>query len=213
MNACDRTQFELLDRIAQHIIESGLSYGAAKHKALADLPKQARQVLPTNADIEQAVRAYLRLYYADTQPARQAHLRRVALRWMQRLQAADCAPHFYPHLTGAVLNNTATEHSAIHLQTFCDDPKAVHFYLLNAGYDPDVEASQGFGEVRRAVEVLVMQDRGETIYISTYFDHELRQQGAGKTQSKADYDWVDTFPERASLVQLMNAPPFQSLLV
>ena len=57
---------------------------------------------------------------------------------MQRL-----AP-FNPYLTGAVLSGTAGEHSDIHLQAFCDNPKEVAIYFLNANIQYDVSETRHF---------------------------------------------------------------------
>jgi hypothetical protein len=65
-------------------------------------------------------------------------LREIALDWMLRL-----AP-FNPYLTGAVLGGTAGEHSDIHLQAFCDNPKEVAIYLLNENVQYDVSETRHF---------------------------------------------------------------------
>ena len=51
---------------------------------------------------------------------------------------------FNPYLTGAVLGGTAGEHSDIHLQAFCDNPKEVAIYFLNANIQYDVSETRHF---------------------------------------------------------------------
>jgi hypothetical protein len=46
---------------------------------------------------------------------------------------------YEPHLTGAVLNGTATAHSDIHLQLFVDSAKDVEVFLLDAGVEFEVD--------------------------------------------------------------------------
>ena len=60
-------------------------------------------------------------------------MRGVAADTMQALHEFD------PHLIGAVLNGTATEHSDIHLQLFVDSAKDVELRLMNLGIDFDVD--------------------------------------------------------------------------
>jgi hypothetical protein len=72
---------------------------------------------------------------------------------MKRLAA------FNPYLTGAVLNGTAGEHSDIHLQVFCDNPKEVAIYLLNANVQYDVSETRHFGG-RGTIETLSFLSRG-----------------------------------------------------
>lgn len=110
---------------ARLIAEEGLAYGAAKQRALHQLGLPVRSPLPTNDQVEAALEAYLALFCADTQPRELQALRALALEWMERL--AD----FSPQLSGAVWRGTATRLSDIHIQLYCDDPKAAELALLD----------------------------------------------------------------------------------
>lgn len=111
------------------VVEEGMEYGAAKRKAARDVG--ARAELPSNEEVEDAVREHIELFCADTQPAELQALREAALLWMQRLA------EFRPHLSGAVWRGTATRLSTVHLDLYCDDPKAAEIALINAGVDYD----------------------------------------------------------------------------
>lgn len=147
---------DLRDEIAAHaarlVVEDGLEYGQAKQRAARDLGLSPRQAQwPDNLAVEQAVREYLALFCADSQPAELALLRGVARRWMQRL-----AP-LRPHLCGAVWRGTATRHSALRLELYTDDPKSAELELLNQGLDFEVGSTRGpRGET---VDVLMLDDR------------------------------------------------------
>ncbi|MFY8085488.1 MAG: hypothetical protein ACOVN7_17400 [Rubrivivax sp.] len=119
---------------ARLVVESGLEYGAAKHKAARALGRRGggRLELPSNEQVEDEVRAYIDLFLSDTQPAELAALREVALGWMQRMAG------FRPHLSGAVWRGTATRESAVHIDLYCDDSKAAEIALLNMGVDHDI---------------------------------------------------------------------------
>ncbi|MEO9102351.1 MAG: hypothetical protein ABI212_09700 [Burkholderiaceae bacterium] len=113
---------------ARLIVEEGLEYGAAKRRALQQLAvSKARAAQPTNEEVEDAVREHLVLFCADTQPAEIAALRQLALDWMDRMEA------FRPYLTGSVWRGTATRHSNIFIQLFCDDPKSAEIALIDQG--------------------------------------------------------------------------------
>ena len=116
--AMDDLTHEIAAAAARLVVEEGLEYGPAKRRALKVLGLPARTALPDNDGVEAAVRDYIALFCADTQPDELAALRRLALAWMERL--AD----FRPHLGGAVWHGTATRLSDIYLQLFCDDPKS-----------------------------------------------------------------------------------------
>jgi hypothetical protein len=130
------------DRIAQAaaalVVDEGLEFGAAKRRALKVLGLGSRTELPNNHQVEEAVRAHIALFCADTQPAELLALRELALTWMQRL-----AP-FRPHLTGAVWQGTATRLSDIYLQLFCDDPKSAEIALIDGRLDYEVRSQTGF---------------------------------------------------------------------
>jgi hypothetical protein len=86
--------------------------------------------LPDNDQVEEAVREYIELFCADTQPQ---ELR--AARAGPGLDGADGAVS--PYLAGAVWRGTATRLSDIYMQMFCDDPKSAEIALIdhNVQYD------------------------------------------------------------------------------
>ena len=129
------TPQEIAAAAARCIVEEGLAYGPAKRRALEQLGLSKRTPLPDNDVVEDAVREYLAVFCADTQPAELQALRELALRWMQRLAA------FRPHLLGAVWNGTATRLSDIHLHLYGDDPKAAELALINQGLRYDTQSS------------------------------------------------------------------------
>ncbi|NVO08024.1 MAG: hypothetical protein HXX19_19790, partial [Rhodoferax sp.] len=72
----------------------------------------------------------------------------LALVWLERLA------QFRPHLGGAVWRGTATRHSDIYIQLFCDDSKAAEIALIDMGVRFDVRAVTGFqGETVDALSV------------------------------------------------------------
>jgi hypothetical protein len=126
-----QTTAQIAAAAAQLVVEEGLEYGAAKRKAARELGRRTarRGELPDNEAVEDEVRAYLDLFFADTQPGELAALREVALRWMERLA------EFRPHLSGAVWRGTATRRSAVHIDLYCDDAKSAEIALVNQRVD------------------------------------------------------------------------------
>ena len=131
------TPLELAAAAARLVVEEGLEYAAAKRRAARDL--RVRGDLPGNEQVEDAVREYLSVFCADTQPAELQALRELARTWMERLQA------FRPHLAGAVWRGTATRLSAVHLELYCDDPKSAELALIDKGVDYDVSTLERAG--------------------------------------------------------------------
>lgn len=144
-----RLSLEIASAAARLVVEGGMEYEAAKHKAARSLGRRGplRVALPGNEQVEDEVREHLQLFCAQTQPAELAALRAVAALWMQRL-----AP-FRPHLSGAVWRGTATRRSAVHLDLYCDDPKSAEIELLNMNTPYEAQPQ---GEGRREVQVLTV---------------------------------------------------------
>src|SRR4051812_47581245 len=95
-------KLEIAQAAARLVVEEGLEYGAAKRRAVKLLGLNARSALPDSDTVEEAVREYISIFCADTQPAELEALRRLALTWMERLT------QFRPYLGGAVWHGTAT---------------------------------------------------------------------------------------------------------
>ena len=142
-------QEEIAATAARMVVEEGLEYGPAKRRAVKQLGLNARAQLPNNDQVEEAVREYLELFCADTQPAELKALRELALLWMARMS------DFNPHLGGAVWRGTATGLSDIYLQLFCDDSKSAEISLIDHQVRYEVSTVQGFqGEAVDALSIL-----------------------------------------------------------
>ena len=114
------------------VVDEGLDYAAARRKAARRHGTSGRE-MPSDEQVEDAVREHLAIFHADTQPTELLALRELALQWMERLA------EFHPHLGGAVWRGTATRLSAVRLDLYCDDPKAVEIELINRGLNYDVD--------------------------------------------------------------------------
>jgi len=152
----DDLRAEIAAAAARLIAEDGLDYASAKHKAagtvFGDTPA-ARGALPDNPQIEIELRRYLGTFVPQ-HAARLAALRQLALQLMRRLD------RFQPHVMGAVLNGTATEHSDIRLQLFVDSAKEVEFFLIEQGVEFEVSAGgRGPGEPMEVLQFVVQPAR------------------------------------------------------
>jgi hypothetical protein len=167
---------------ARLVVDEGMEYAAAKHKAARALFGPGRRVeMPSNEVLEDAVREHIALFCADSQPAELRALREAALPWMQRLA------EFRPHLSGAVWRGTATRLSSLHLDLYCDDPKAAEITLVNAGIAYDAGALDRPGQ-REPLNVLTLsvpnRDLGEPVTIHLIV-HDLQdQRGALKPDAR-----------------------------
>ena len=128
---------EIAQAAAALVVDEGLEYGPAKRRALKQLGLPARTALPSNEQVEDAVRVHLALVCAVTQPLELQALRRLALLWMERLA------QFRPYVGGAVWRGTATRLTDVYLQLFCDDSKSAEIALIDKGVDYEVQTVTG----------------------------------------------------------------------
>lgn len=165
---------ELAAAAARLVVEEGMEYGPAKKRAARDLGRGRSTELPSNETVEEQVREYLQIFCADTQPGELAALRRLALRWMQRLA------EFRPHLAGAAWRGTATRLSSVHLDLYCDDPKSAEIGLLNQGIGYELVGQQPRGSGQDPYDVLSVSSRSEelgelvTVFLHVRDHDELR---------------------------------------
>lgn len=175
---------EIAAAAARMITQDGADYASAKRRAAEQILGRSKtrkvrgDILPDNAQIEDEVRIYHALFSGDSQPARLLHLRQIAQRLMQ-----DLAP-FNPHLTGAVLNGSAGEHSDLYLQLFTDNPKDVALFLLNRNVSFEVSEAprQKHRSGHDPVETLSFLWHNEGVHLAIYGPDDLR--GSNKSKSE-----------------------------
>lgn len=144
----DDLKTEIAAIAARMVVEEGLEYGPAKRRAVKQMGLPPRTALPDSDTVHAAVEEYIAIFCADTQAVELRALRTLALEWMERLQA------FRPLLGGAVWRGTATRHSDIYLQLFCDDSKSAEITLIDKGVRYEVRAVPGLqGDVVDALSV------------------------------------------------------------
>ena len=178
-NEAESLRAEIAALAARMIAEDGADYASAKRKAAKQLlgnQKIKGDVLPDNAQIEQEVREYNELFFADTQPQRLLLLRQLALELMEELD------RFHPYIVGAVLNGTAGNHSDIHLHLYADNTKEVAIYLLNK--DVQFEVSESFNNRNESVETLSFMYRNEGVHLILH-DQDAIRSGHGKSAERA----------------------------
>ena len=182
---------------ARLVVDEGMEYAGAKRKAARDFG--GRPELPSNEQLEAAVRAHIEIFCADTQPAELLALREVALLWMQRL--AD----FRPHLSGAAWRGTATRLSSVHLDLYCDDTKAAEIAVINGGVAYDVGSLERPG--REPLSVLSVSSAsaalGEPVTVHLLLHDADEQRGALKPDA-GGRSWRGN---AAALQRLMAAAP------
>jgi len=179
------------------VVDEGMEYAAAKRKAARNVG--GRPELPSNEQVEDAVREHIEIFCADTQPAELQALREVAITWMQRLA------EFHPHLSGAVWRGTATRLSAVMLDLYCDDPKAAEIMLINAGVDYDSQSQDRPGAEPLHVLTVSTKSRELNDIVTVHLLlHDLDDQRGALKPDARGRSWRG---DSAALQRLLEAGP------
>jgi hypothetical protein len=120
----EQRRLTLAQEAARIMAEQGVrDFHVAKRKAAERLGFGNERDLPSNREIDLALREYQHLFQGDSQPKLVRKLRNEALQAMRFFAA------FEPRLVGAVLDGTADEFSAVCLHLHDDDPANVLRHL------------------------------------------------------------------------------------
>ncbi|HUL42459.1 MAG TPA: hypothetical protein VLV32_11235 [Burkholderiales bacterium] len=170
-------------------------FALAKRKAARQAGASNLRELPTNEEVEQALRAYQELYQGEEQRAVLVHLRRQAIAVMQLLT------RFNPHLTGSVLSGTAGRHSEVSLQLFVDNVKDVELFLLNNQIPyRRAEKRMYVGEALRVIPVFAVDGKDAVVTVAVFLTddqrHALRSSVDGKPIERARTEVVETLLQR-----------------
>ena len=126
INRSPQCRAELANAAARLMVEHGITdLHLAKRKAVRQLSLPESQPLPSNEEVQTALREYQAIFVGDEQQQHLRFLREVAVDLMHQLS------DFRPYLTGSVLDGTAGEFSSIDLLLFADSAKDVEIFLLN----------------------------------------------------------------------------------
>jgi hypothetical protein len=105
-----------------------VDYRIAKNKAVQRLGLTAKGALPDNAEVQQAVIDYQRLFGGDGYVERLRRMREIAVRALKLL--AD----FSPRLVGAVVSGAVTQAHRVQLHAFSDKAESIEKLQANRGF-------------------------------------------------------------------------------
>jgi hypothetical protein len=113
---------------ARLMAEDGISdFALAKRKAARQAGSPDSRNLPTNEEVELALRNYQALYHPEEHRERLVSLRTLARDSMRLFE------QFRPHLVGALVTGNIGRSSSIQVHLFTDSAKEVEMYLVNEG--------------------------------------------------------------------------------
>ena len=170
----ERNRNDERSRIAHYaarlMAEDGIEdYGVAKRKAARQAGVPDTRQLPTNEEIDEALRTHQALYQPDAHRLHLRELRAKAVKAMNELTA------FNPYLTGSVLNGNAGKYADVNLQLYTDNLKSVELYLIERGipYKATQTRLHVAGEARIA-PVFTLEDNGTEIQLVVLGARDVR---------------------------------------
>ncbi len=176
-------------------------FALAKRKAARQSGAPDTRNLPSNDEVEHALRAYQQLYQADEQRERLRHLRQQARDMMAMLARFD------PFLSGAVLSGSAGKYADIDLLLFTDSMKDVEMFLLERriAYRSG-EHRVHIGDEVRGVPSFSVSTEEADFDITVFAPHDLRAQirstPEGRPLERVRIDWLDAALAANSAVDL-----------
>lgn len=179
---------ELINAAARLMAEHGVTdLHLAKRKAIRQLGLPESHPLPSNEEVQAALREYQALFFGDEHQEHLRFLREVALDLMRLLHG------FRPYLTGSVLDGTAGEFSSIDLLLFADSAKEVEIFLLNE----DLAFHHGTPRDDRIEAVFVLDDAESSVTANLIVLRPEQERMSfkhrdGKTRSRARAETLET---------------------
>lgn len=183
---------DIANLAARLMAEDGISsYSLAKRKAAKQLGVSGSETLPTNQEIDAALRAYLAIYQEDELRERLALLRREALELMRLLVA------FNPYLTGPVLDGTAGRYAEAEIELFADSAKDVEIFLLERNFSfehADISRAGQHSGLGQPEARLRLDGKVSTLLLTIYpyIQERMRRRNphTGQVSGRADVETV-----------------------
>ncbi len=167
-----RVRQELAFEAARILATEGQrNYKAAKQKAAARMGLPPRAALPSNREVEDALKSWQTLHGGDDHRDHLRALRETAVSAMGLFEA------FAPRLVGPVLEGTADQHSRVSLHLFSDDPDAVPRFLMDRSipFEQEVRRIRWHDGEFRNLELIVFEAGDHTLEAALLSANDARQ--------------------------------------
>lgn len=178
----DLMREQLAHQAARLMAENGITdHAFAKRKAAKQLGAPDTQHLPSNQEVDRALRSFRSLFQNEHHPVILSQLRKQALDIMQLLEP------FHPYLTGSVLDGSAGEQSDINLIAYSDDAKAVMMFLLKnkMQFESGEWRTQLMGRIQTLPSFTLQSEAEVPVHIAV-LPENARHSGSRKPESHAD---------------------------
>jgi hypothetical protein len=124
----------IANRAAEIIMEEGITdYQFAKRKAAKYLDYQSSDFLPSNDEIDSALKEYQKIYQADIDVSLLDKIKSEAIRVMELFK------NFNPHLVGQLIDGLIPKYPVLQINLYTDNMKEIEYLLLNNKIEFDLK--------------------------------------------------------------------------
>ena len=161
-------------RAAEIIMEEGVTdYLFAKKKAAKSLGLLTNDNLPSNQEIDNALKEYQNIFQEEVDSAIINKIKEEALNTMVLFE------DFNPHLTGQLLEGLIPKFPKIQINLFTDNLKEVEYILLNKNISFDVKDKNYQEKLTKKkstkiVPAFIMEGLWFPIELKVYFENDIR---------------------------------------
>lgn len=156
-------------------------YGLAKRKAAERLGLSARSGLPSNAEVQEALLEYQRLFGGGEYREMLTALRRTAVRAMKLLAPFD------PRLVGGAVSGAITGAHRLQLHAFSDKPEALDWFFESRGiaFEADEREYRYADGSKRLIPLLRFDAGGIGVDVAVFTPGEERRAPLSQVDGQA----------------------------
>ncbi len=184
------------------------NYHAAKKKAADRIGATERLALPSNIEVENALRLYQGLYGGTAHIENLERLRSLAVDAMHYLEK------YNPRLVGSVLDGTANDHSRITLHIFPDSIESIilHFLEFSIPFSQEQRQIRWHDSSHRMMPLVVFEWKDAVVELMIFDPIHLRQAPPspidGRPQRRAALSEVECLLSETTNSGLCAEPAF-----
>ena len=161
-------------RAAEIIMEEGVTdYLFAKKKAAKSLGLLTNDNLPSNHEIDNALKAYRNIFQEQVDSETIVKIKKEALNIMTLFK------DFNPHLTGQLLEGLIPKFPKIQINLFTDNLKEVEYILLNKNIAFDIkdklyQEKLSKKKSTKTIPAFILEGLWFPIELKVYFENDIR---------------------------------------
>jgi len=164
----------IANRAAEIIMEEGITdYHFAKKKAAKYLGYQSSDYLPSNDEIDNALKEYQKIYQVDIDASLVRKIKDEALMIMELVKK------FNPHLLGQLIDGLIPKYPILKINLYTDNMKEIEYVLLNNNIefnlkDTNISEKRTKKKSLRNIPIIKIEGRWFPIELKVLDENDLK---------------------------------------